>query len=157
MVKTKSSPLNRRLIAQMGTIVPAIVFVMATYGYIHHEIVRDGPVIAFLYGITFLTFLQGIWALLQLSRLSRGEHPTAFLVMFLYQKVATAVLIAGIELGLLGIIQLSEAVFAALFMSFVVSHIIFNNILFWGRKRRWHNIPADPIPFRPLIRRLKKR
>lgn len=141
----------------MGTWAPLLVFAVVLVTYFDWRGGPDPLLLGVIYVVTFFTFLEGITALVLIARNAVGVYPAGLTVMFLYQKVLTAVVVGMGMLRVWGIVEINDALFVAVVAGAFAAHGIFNNVLFFGRTREWHNTPVDPVPLRPLWKELRKK
>lgn len=147
---------GRRAISAIGTWAPVLLLILGLFAYLDS---MDGDsTIEFLvlYPVTFISFLQGIWALIQMARYPVGRYPTAFTLTFLYQKILTALVLGAAAADRIGILHLSDAHYAVLITMSFCAHIVFNEILYFGRTRDLLEVESDPVPFRQIWRRVRE-
>lgn len=151
-----------KFLRMAGTWIPlflAVVFVIAYYDASHGMLTWERP-LTYLTGGVSLFF--GLWALIDIARLPRGEFPTLFMLSLIYQKVFLCLIYASL-VGFTAhevfpwVPQISEPLLFALFVASTLATSMVNWLLWFGRKHPWLEAEVDPVPFRPIWRRSRSR
>lgn len=111
-------------------------------------------VIVYIFGMVSTVF--GIAALVQIARYSFGNHPSFFILIFIYQKIFWALTMAAATLLALNDIAPylptpSTRFVFPIFMAAIFSRSILDLSLYFGRKYSVLDEQADPVPFRDLF------
>lgn len=150
-----------KFLRMAGTWVPlflAFAFAVAAYDGIYGALTWERPAV---YLIGAISLFAGIWALVHMARLPNGDYPSLFMLLLIYQKIFLELVYASI-LGLVlhmffpQLVAVPEPVLFALLVSSTLATSMVNWLLFFGRKHQWLDLPVDPIPFRPIWRRLRR-
>lgn len=138
-----------------GTWMPfsLIAFLIAVYLYEAGGSPEWERVIIYLFGMIATAF--GIAALVQIARYSFGNHPSFFILIFIYQKIFWALTMAAATMLALDDIapsvpSPSSRLVLPVFMAAIFSRAILDFSLYFGRKYGILDEEADPVPFRHL-------
>jgi hypothetical protein len=120
----------------------------------------DRPVI---YGIGFVSLLFGLWSMVRIMQMSARQYPTLLTVGFFWDILLLGVLFfAVLMLSVRPIVPwvpiIPEDFLFALLVASVAGIAILNfGILFLGRKFGVIQQETDPVPFRPLVNKWRRR
>lgn len=108
-------------------------------------------IVIYLFGMTATGF--GIAALVQIARYSFGNHPSFFILIFIYQKIFWALTMGAAVLIALDDIAPSipappTRIVLPIFMAAIFARAILDFSLYFGRKYSVLDEEADPVPFR---------
>lgn len=151
-----------KFLRMAGTWIPlflAVVFLVTLIDANHGNLTWERP-ITYLIGCFSLVF--GLWALIDIARLPRGDFPTLFMLSLIYQKVFLCLIYASL-VGFTGhevipwLPVISEAILFALFVSSTLATSMVNWLLWFARKHPWLELEVDPVPFRPIWQRWRSR
>lgn len=150
-----------RFLRMAGTWIPVflgVVFVAAFLDGTYGTLTWERPL---TYAIGFVSLIFGLWALVEIARLPRGEYPTLFMLSLIYQKLFLSMIYASIfglsAHDILGWIPaMPGAMLFALLVSSTLATSMVNWLLWLGRKHPWLEVEVDPIPFRPIWQRFRE-
>lgn len=147
----------RSIARSAGTWMPAslIAFLLVVFWYESGEAPEWERIFIYLFGMISTGF--GIAALVQIARYSFGNHPSFFILIFIYQKVFWALTMAAATMLALDDIAPSAPsppnhVVLPIFMAAIFSRSILDISLYLGRKYGVLDEEADPVPFRGWAR-----
>lgn len=147
----------RAIARTAGTWMPLslVAFLVLVFWYESGGAPEWERVIIYIFGMIATVF--GIAALILIARYSFGNHPSFFILIFIYQKVFWALTMAAATLLALDDIAPSvpapsSNIVLPVFMAAIFSRAILDFSLYLGRKYSVLDEEADPVPLRHYLR-----